>query len=126
MEWRISSKDLLRRLKNFLIWVAVCCVGLLLFGLYAGTSDSAPGNLIVLVDDDERVYYAPPLVLETQGLRQTTISEADRLGYRPDPDHRDEGAFSHVGRSLTGLLLEKVRVLKPLEKRWNEDGSWNW
>jgi hypothetical protein len=65
-------------------------------------------------------------VLQEAGLRLATVQDAYDMQYRPDPDCRERGAFVADGRSLTGTLLERLGILGPLPRRWNDDGSWNW
>ncbi|NGZ97288.1 MAG: hypothetical protein CV089_14420 [Nitrospira sp. WS110] len=101
---------------------------LLLFflGLGIKTSVVMPEHAIVLVDSAKRVYLAPRCVLETQiGLTRTTIGEARQAGLKPDPVCRDTGAFTQEGRSLSGILLEKIGILSPLQLPWRPDESSN-
>ncbi len=98
-----------------------------------------PDNAILVLDAQARTYIAPPcltkehynqliedVVQERDDLRLSTAGEAYRLGYKPDPDCRDEDGFIQQGRSLTGLLFEALGLLRHLPGRWNPDGTWNW
>lgn len=58
--------------------------------------------------------------------RLTTIKEVHALKYTPDANSRDNGDFIQEGRSMSGILLEKVGLLPPLKNRWNKYGTWNW
>jgi hypothetical protein len=78
------------------------------------------------VDDSARIYIAPPCIKTPIGYRLVTAGAAREMGYKPDRECRDEGAFIQDGRSLTGMLLQKIGMLKPIPSRWNEDGSWNY
>jgi hypothetical protein len=86
-----------------------------------------PDNAVLLVDDAARTYMSPPcLASERPDLRVTTNAKANELNYRPDHDCREDGGFFQEGRSMTGILLEAVGVLRPLPSRWTADGQWNW
>lgn len=116
-----------KRFKDAGIVVTVIVGGLL--WLLSGTSMSysAPENAHVYVDDRAGVYYAPlqeTMPLDRAGLRLTTIGEAHRRGYSPDPASRDWGAFVQDIGFIRNLLHE-IGVW-PLRLRWNADGTWNW
>jgi hypothetical protein len=108
-------------------------IGMLLFvgvlavaGFGIASTRPMPDHAQVLLDDSKKTYSSPPCVADARGLRWTTAGEAHRLKYRPDNDCCNAGGFVSDGRSLTGLLLQKLGVLPPLRSRWNADGSWNW
>ena len=102
-------------------------IGVLLFiGLGIGSSKGMPENAQVYVNDTTKTYVAPPCIKTEKGLRRITVGEARKLGYGPDARCRDEGAFLQDDRSLTGMLLQKIGVLRPIPSRWNKDGSWNY
>jgi hypothetical protein len=97
-----------------------------MLGLGISTTKTMPDHAWILVDDVKRVYIAQPCASEGNQLRLTTVREAYELKYKPDEDCRNSGGFVSDGRSLTGLLLQKIGLLRPLPKRWNDDGTWNW
>ena len=97
-----------------------------LIGLSIRTGAGMPSHAIVYVNDSARTYLAPHCVRPTETLRSTTAGDARNAGYSPDSDCRDDGGFTGDGRSFTGLALERVGVLDPLQSRWNADGSWNY
>jgi hypothetical protein len=97
-----------------------------MIGLGIGSSKEMPDNAQVYVNDAAKTYLAPPCIKTAMGLRIITADEARTLGYRPDDKCRNEGAFMQDDRSLTGLFLQTVGILKPIPSRWNEDGSWNY
>lgn len=109
-----------------LIAAAGVVVAFFVLGFGIGSSHSMPRNAIVLLDHRGRTYLAPPCVRDSSGHDEAIAGQADEMGYRPEPACRDQGGFVQEGRSLSGLLLEKMRVLRPLTSRWNPDGTWNW
>ncbi len=99
---------------------------LLIIGLAIKSSKGMPDYAEVYVNNAAKTYLAPPCTTATLGLRAMTAGEARRSGYRPDSKCRDEGSFIQDDRSLTGMLFQKIGILKPIPSRWNEDGSWNY
>ncbi len=95
-------------------------------GFGIGSSQSMPRNAVVLLDHRGRTYLAPPCVRDSRGYEEAIAAQAYEIGYRPEPECRDQGRYLQDGRSLSGLLLEKIGVLRPLTSRWNPDGTWNW
>ena len=98
-------------------------------GFGVGVSKSPPKHAIVFVSSTEKTYFAPPCVKaldERTTLTESTIEKAYKLKLNPDPECRDAGVFLQEARSLSGQLLVKIGILKPLKSRWNIDGSWNW
>ena len=114
--------------KVFLVLkVAAAVIGILLIiGLGIKSSKGMPDYAEVYVNDAAKTYLAPPCITATVGLRVATAGEARRLGYRPDSKCRNEGSFIQDDRSLTGMLFQKIGILKPITSRWNDDGSWNY
>lgn len=105
----------------------VVLIGILLFvGLCIGSSKVMPDYAQVYINDSSKTYLAPPCIKTTIGFRIITAGEARNFGYKPDEKCRDEGAFTQNDRSLTGIFLQTIGILKPIPARWNEDGSWNY
>ena len=97
-----------------------------MIGLGIGTSSPIPDHALVYLDDEVKTYSAPLFLQDPASQPLVTIVEARRLTYSPDRHSRDTGAFFEEGRSISGMLLEKVGILGPLPSRWNADGSWNY
>ncbi|MCF6149954.1 MAG: hypothetical protein E3K37_14975 [Candidatus Kuenenia sp.] len=114
--------------KKRFIFIGVSSLFLLLVvaGLAVNVSKTMPGNALVYVNDETKEYYAPNCVRDVQPLRLITIREALSLGYVPEKNCMKSGEFLQKGRSLAGLLLERVGILKEVPPRWNKDGSWNY
>lgn len=109
-------------------FAVMLCGSLLLIGFGIGSTVVAPDHALVFVDEDQLVYIAPPCVDHAKWMLypQLTIEQAYKLEYGPEPKCRDEGGFTQEGRSLTGLLFQRIGLLAPQVSRWNPDGTWNW
>lgn len=99
---------------------------LLLLGFGVGSSKAMPRNALILLDHQDRTYLAPVCVPNASRYEEAVAARADELGYRPEPECREKGAFVQDGRSLSGLALQRLGLLGPLRSRWNGDGTWNW
>jgi hypothetical protein len=111
----------------FVIKFIAALIGvLLLIGLGISSIKTMPENARVFVNDTEKTYLAPSCTKINANLRAMTASEARKLGYEPNKKCRDGGAFAQDDRSLTGMLFQKIGILKPMPSRWNADGSWNY
>ncbi len=109
-----------------------------LFGSYYTVTLSAPDFATVYADPDNKIYYAPPYIdnlsklkkpaepIEVKKLQRMTLKEAGKLNYRVDEVSKEKDYFEQKYRTLTSYLLEKMGFLKPLNSRWNPNGSWNW
>lgn len=97
-------------------------------GLGLETGKSAPKHSLVFVDTANAIYIAPPCVSPEKAgsYEQVTIQVARERKLEPDDNCRNAGGFVQEGRSVSGRLIERLGLIKPLKSRWNEDGSWNW
>ena len=116
--------------QGFRIVVIVGGVGVSVFVLGFGVRSftTAPKHAIVLVEPARKTYIAPPCIgpLHASTLPPTTIGKARKEKLKPDDECRNANGFIQEARSLSGMLLEKVGILRPLPSRWNSDGTWNW
>jgi hypothetical protein len=110
------------------VGLALICVFVIL-AFSISSSKSPPKNTLVFVDNDQHTYIAPPCVTAQKDwthYSRMTIGQADNLGFKPNPTCTKHGVFEQKDRTLGGLILEKIGILKPLPSRWNSNGSWNW
>ncbi|MBS4032014.1 MAG: hypothetical protein KGZ63_11450 [Clostridiales bacterium] len=119
------------KIKNLFVAVVSTALIFLIILSFSGTVLTSPENVIVFVNDIvEKTYIPPPYLLDNMfivdELRVMTKSEAVKIGYKPDRDAVNQSYFVQDGRSVIGMLLQKTGLLKPLPRRWNEDGTWNW
>lgn len=119
-----------QKLTAIISGILIVIIVLLGIGLIIGTTLTLPSNAQLYVDDINKVYYAPTYiqnnVLSIDGLRLTTEKDKSIKFYSPDDTCRNQEYFMQNGRSMTGLLLEKVGILHKLKSRWNKDGTWNY
>lgn len=107
--------------------MAAAVLGVLfLLGFSVGSTMTMPKKAIVYLDMAHALYLAPPCVTDPSGYEVGTADEAYSLSFKADNGCRNRGGFVQEGRSLSGELLQKFGLLKPLPHRWNSDGTWNW
>lgn len=117
----------MHRLGTLFAYVATGFGFLFFLGFGVSASVVAPEHAIVIIDAGRKSYFSPPCISEQmRQFPRITIAQARKLGFKPDTACRDAGGFVREARSLSGQVLEKMRVLSPLHPRWNADGSWNW
>ncbi len=108
--------------------VVVLCV--FVAGFFLENTVHVPDAAWVYADIRDGVYYAPPYLKDSgrdaAGLLLTTVGEAKKMKYAPDPGAKSMGYFRQPGRSMSGALLQSLGLLSPLPSRWNRDGTWNW
>jgi hypothetical protein len=119
------------------IKITVGGVGALLaIGFGVGSVVLVPPYALVFINDASKTYIALPCMDEWQHratqvvdvVRRGTVGDAIKLGYKKDDSCREAGGFQEDGRSLSGLFLERVGILPPLEHWWDkpyrtEDGK---
>jgi hypothetical protein len=125
------KKDIIAILIGIVIFVS-------LFGSIYTVKLPAPDNAVVYIDQEKKIYYAPPLIdklakspqpeqtIDVKKLKASTLKEVRALNYSPDEVSREKGYFVQQYRSFTSYLLEKMGLSKPLPSRWTKEGAWNW
>jgi hypothetical protein len=107
-----------------------------MIGLAIGSSDTMPPYAVVFLDDINKTFIALPCIDDWRSrpsqtldlVRRGTAGEARKLGYKPDAKCRESGGYIEDGRSLTGLALVWLGILRPLVHWWDkpyrtEDGT---
>jgi hypothetical protein len=99
---------------------------------------TTPDYAFVYVDHDKKTYYSPAYLydigepgalkrsIDIENLQLTKIEDVHDAKYDPDDECRNEGYFMQEYSSYFRYLLEKIGILKPVQSRWNKDGTWNW
>ena len=99
-------------------------------GFFFENTAPIPDAAWVYVDIRQGAYYAPTYLRDSgrdnAGLLLTTVGEAKKMKYSPDPRAKNMGYFQQPGRSMSGRILQSLGLLPPLQSRWNRDGTWNW
>jgi hypothetical protein len=113
------------KLVSFTLGIVVFLVYL---GFGIGSSKTAPEYALVFIDSSQSTYIAPACLAQEKWklYPHLTIEQAHKLKLNPDPQCVEQGGFVQEDRSLTGVMLEKLGILKPKRTRWNLDGTWNW
>ncbi|MDQ1353746.1 MAG: hypothetical protein QG657_4053 [Acidobacteriota bacterium] len=126
------------KLKQYLTYAAAVPVFILILGFGIGSFRTMPEYALLLVCDETKEYFAPPCLMEygyddikaiyqfgrQKNLRVASKKEV-RIPYRPNSECRENSGYIQDGRSLSGMLLEKIGLLPKENSRWNPDGSWN-
>ena len=108
--------------------IALAGVGVVIaVGFGIGSIDTMPPYAVVFLYDANKTYIALPCLEEWRSrqtqtvdvIRRSTAGEAWKLGYKIDEKCRSAGGYSADGRSVAGLILEKLGLLSPLTHWWD-------
>ncbi len=119
--------SVMKKLRHALLFAAIAVGTLFVMGFGISSARTAPDYAVVVVDAEQKLYFAPPCT--TDRMRyfvRITLSEARKRGFQVDSSCREASAFQQEDWSLSGQLLQRLGVLPSLRSRWNPDGSWNW
>lgn len=92
-----------------------------------------PPIATVYVDDQTKIYYAPPYILgkkypsnlDVSRLHGITAAQAKEANYKADKTCDDMNYF--VERTTLSQTIQlKLGLIEAKPSRWNADGSWNW
>jgi hypothetical protein len=98
-------KNIINNLKIILFILIV----FLMLGSQIKTSIPMPRNVFVFINKSSKTYMSPNCINKHVDM-VFTASQADKLGYMPDPKCRDAGEFVQEGRSLTDLPAKNKNV----------------
>jgi len=119
---------LLEKIKKYTLNLIIAIVALLGLGLTIGSMGTIPDNAIVYVDTNTNVFYSPLSLTQEKvtalDLKENTLRNAKTLGYIMDEGDKQNGYFYQNGRSLTGIILEKLGILPKLKGRVDSNGNW--
>jgi hypothetical protein len=115
------------KLRRALLFSAIAVGTLFAMGFGIGSARTAPDNVIVVIDAEQKLYFALPCAPDgMQDFVRITLGQARKLGFQAETNCWEKATFLQDDRSLSGLLLQLIGVLPPHRPRWNADGSWNW
>lgn len=115
-----------------------------IFGLGFGLQPFSyiPNHAQVILNEDKLEYFAPQclpedynsmdfavatkLIYMDPALRIVPIERAYEIDAISTELCKKERVWFQDQRSPSGMLLQKIGLLSPIEPRWNEDGTWNW
>ncbi|MGB0835407.1 MAG: hypothetical protein ACPGR2_12875 [Psychrobium sp.] len=113
-------KNILKILAGFIF--------LFIAGFGLGTTISAPDYALVYIDERTETYLSPACIPSEQLklLPEMTKGDIKDLTLAPNEACVDSGGFVQDGRSISGKILETLKIIPPLKSRWNDNGTWNW
>ena len=118
----------MEKIKKYTLNLIIAIVALLGLGLTIGSMGTIPDNAIVYVDTNTNVFYSPLSLTQEKvtalDLKENTLRNAKTLGYIMDEGDKQNGYFYQNGRSLTGIILEKLGILPKLKGRVDSNGNW--
>lgn len=107
---------------------SIIVVGALVF---AGSEvmQAPPSNLAIMADHVNKQYTSPECLsrgvdYESSDFEAMTFQKANDLGYEYDSTCTYESLYPSRN-NLWDFVGTKLGFLKPLNWKWNEDGTWN-
>ena len=146
----------MKKINRYILWLALFLlfVGGVVF-LSSDTVEIIPPNAVVYLERKTMEYYSPQYLenlvpsfkipdkklgelsefagrflakslISEMGFVQTTVKEAKAEGARPNPNCRDAGHFVGIKQNTFLHYLSQFGLRSKSEKRWDNDGNWNW
>lgn len=112
--------------KSIIKYSVIIFFVLFIGGFVIGSVGPIPSNAIVYIDEKSNTYYSP-LSLDQNKVTELNLKRATLKtthGSEPNEDDKQNGYFQQEGRSLSGMLLEKIGVLPKLRDRVDSNGDW--
>jgi len=108
------------------ILVSLFLVGFFL-SIYITVDESMPDNAVVVITQEDKLYHSihfDYVCVAGKTASTTTLKEARRMGYKPDPHCKELGYFKGNRRFLFYELLSKLGI--QVNSRWDKNGNWLW
>lgn len=122
---------MIKKVLTWILTVIVTVVGLgLLFYFGSEVMQVPPNNLLLVADHENSTYISPECIsssvnIDTDQYEVLTFQQVNNeLDYHYDSDCTYESLWPSRN-SFLNLIGTKTKVLKPLDWKWNEDGTWN-
>ena len=116
------------KLKSIIKYSVIIFFVLFIGGFVIGSVGSVPKNATVYVDEKTNEFYSPLSLSQGKvtelSLKSSTLVNAELYGYKMNEGDKQNGYFQQEGRSLSGMLLEKIGVLPKLRDRVDSNGDW--
>lgn len=107
--------------------ISLIVIGLFL-SIYITVEEKIPGNAIVVVTSENKLYHSIHFdIICVKGdttAKTMTLSEALAKGYKPHDHDIDLGYFRGNRRFLFHHVLYKLGI--DVNSRWDKDGNWLW
>jgi hypothetical protein len=112
-----------------IIVILICSFIVLLFlSIYITVEEKIPGNAIVVVTLEDKLYHSIHFdvicVENNKTVKTKTLSEALAEGYKPHEYDIELGYFKGNRRFLFHHILSKLGF--NVNSRWDKDGNWMW
>jgi hypothetical protein len=117
------------RKKSQGITAAIISILLIAFflSIYISVEENIPDNAVVVITAEDRQYHSIHFdyaCVAGKTAKTTTLAEASRMGYQPDPHCQELGYFTGNTRFLFHHMLSKMGFR--VNSRWDADGNWLW
>jgi hypothetical protein len=111
-----------------IIVILICSFIVLLFlSIYITAEENIPGNAIVVVTLEDKLYHSihfDLICVDKKTAKTMTLSEAVSGDYKPHDYDTELGYFKGNRRFLFHHILSKLGV--NVNSRWDKDGNWLW
>lgn len=121
--------EIMKMVQNALPIIGGLCAIVLIFSLGAETMAGPPKNLLVLADHKHGTYISPECLwpgvnYETENFEVVTFNVAASIyDYEPDSICTSDSLWPSRNM-IWNYIGTKLGILKPLNWKWNEDGTW--
>jgi hypothetical protein len=100
----------------------------LFVSIFITVEETIPDNAVVIVTGEDKLYHSIHVdFICLQGktdLKNMTLAEAKKLGYKPHSHDVDLGYFKGNRHFLFHHLLSKLGM--NINSRWDANGDWLW
>jgi hypothetical protein len=95
--------------------------------IYVTVEEQMPGNAVVVLTLEDGLYHSihfDQTCVAGKHAQTTTLDEARKKGFRPDPHCEALNYFRGNTRFLFHDLLARIGF--SVNSRWDRDGNWRW
>ena len=111
--------------------VSVIIILFLLIGffisIFVTVEEEMPENAVVVITLEDRLYHSihfDYICVASKTAKTSTLGEARKMGFQPDPHCENLGYFRGNQRFLFHHLLSKIGI--QVSSRWDKYGNWLW
>jgi hypothetical protein len=95
--------------------------------IYVTVQEEMPGNAVVVITLEDGLYHSihfDQTCVAGKRAQTTSLDEALKKGFRPDPHCQALNYFEGNRRFLFHDLLARIGV--SVNSRWDREGNWRW
>jgi hypothetical protein len=111
--------------------ITVISVSALLVGfflsIYITVQEHIPSNAVVVITLEDKLYHSihfDYICVAGKTAQTTTLADAIKRGFKPDPHCQELGYFRGNTRFLFHHLLSELGIA--VNSRWDKNGNWLW